>query len=147
MCVCLLLIAFARENMWHTAKLMGYLNSLSFAVWMFFRSVVGLKKSSKYKSLRGPTYFKIYFYSFFGLTANIYTHTHTHTHTHTYIYTYIYIYIYIYIYTYIYIYIYIYIYNICGTALIKNRFKKWRNHAFKKINRSQCGSKIWNNLV
>ena len=40
-----------------------------------------INKFKKYKSLRGPSYFK----------THTYTHTHTHTHTHTYIYIYIYI--------------------------------------------------------
>ena len=68
----------------------------------------------KYKSLRGPSYFKIHPYSFFGPTTTIFIYIYIYILSE-YIYIYIeriYIYIYIYIYwanIYIYIYIYIYI--------------------------------------
>ena len=54
--------------------------------WVSLTAFLCVYIMERYKSLHGPSYFKIYPYSFFGLTTTIFKRTHTHTHIYIYIY-------------------------------------------------------------
>ena len=99
--VCFQLVTFVREHVWHKAFEWGTqwdLNSLLFSEfkshWVaYLKGLVShmfsdesskletyiehvcknkINKFKKYKSLRGPSFFKIYPYSFFGPTTTIF---------------------------------------------------------------------------